>query len=175
MQSGRLEDMLSRLASHALDILLSNVQVPGDEERPFRTRLLARQAVGVIGKRTDRGGRFRLPDDLRDRPVLLPGQYSEIRSGFELLCEEWGVQPEILAEVDDMAMLRLLARDSDAFAILPKVVVRDEISSGELFEYATLPGLHENFYAISVRRHYQSPLMKELLARPSDDFFNPVE
>lgn len=175
MQSGRLEDMLSRLASHALDILLSNVQVPGDEERPFRTRLLARQAVGVIGKRTDRGGRFRLPDDLRDRPVLLPGQYSEIRSGFELLCEEWGVQPEILAEVDDMAMLRLLARDSDAFAILPKVVVRDEISSGELFEYATLPGLHENFYAISVRRHYQSSLMKELLARPSDDFFNPVE
>jgi LysR family transcriptional activator of nhaA len=36
------------------------------------------------------------------------------------------------AEVDDMAMLRLLARDSGWLALLPEVVVQDELRGGVL-------------------------------------------
>jgi len=176
MQSGRLEDMLSRLAAHSIDLLLSNVPVPGDEEHPWRSRLVARQAVSVIGHpRTSGRQRFRLPEDLKDRPVLLPGGSSEVRSGFELLCEQWDVHPHVLAEVDDMAMLRLIARDSDALSILPKVVVRDEINNGDLVELATLPGVYEHFYAISVERHFKSPILQELLSRPAEEYLNPIE
>ncbi len=176
MQSGRLEDMLSRLAAHSIDLLLSNVPVPGDEEHPWRSRLVARQAVSVIGHPRSSGRkRFRLPEDLKDRPVLVPGSSSEVRSGFELLCEQWDVHPHVLAEVDDMAMLRLITRDSDALSILPKIVVRDEINSGDLVELATLPGVYEHFYAISVERHFKSPILQELLSRPAQDYLNPVE
>ena len=72
-----------------------------------------------------------------------------------------------------MAMLRLLVRDSDALAILPKVVVRDEIKAGLLEEYAVLPDVHENFYAISIKRQFESPLVKELLTRPESQMLAP--
>ena len=177
MQAGRLEDMLSRLAAHSIDLLLSNVAVQGDEEHSWRSRLVARQAASVIGKAgpIGRRKRFRLPQDLKDRPVLVPGPTSEVRSGFELLCQQWDVHPHVLAEVDDMAMLRLIARDSDALAILPKVVVRDEIKNGDLVELATLPGVYEHFYAISVQRHFNSPILQELLSRPAEEYLNPGE
>ena len=68
-----------------------------------------------------------------------------------------------------MALLRLLARDADGVALLPTVVVQDELRSGQLVEYGVIPDLHENFYAISVQRHFESPLLKALLMQPEAD------
>jgi LysR family transcriptional activator of nhaA len=61
-------------------------------------------------------------------------------------------------------MLRLLARDSGSLAVLPQVVVRDEIESGALVEYLSLPNAFESFYAITVRRSFQPLALSELLA-----------
>ena len=74
-----------------------------------------------------------------------------------------------------MALLRLLARDSDAIALLPPVVVQDELSSGRLVEYAVVPDLHENFYGVTVQRHYEPPLVHELLARSERDILQPPQ
>lgn len=171
MQSGRLEDLLSGLGTHSLDLVLSNQPVRGDDEHPWRCRRIARQKVAVIGK-AGRRKAFRIPDDLRDAPLLIPGIGSDFRSAFDLMCEQWNLRPRIRAEVDDMAMMRLLVRDSDVLAILPKVVVRDEIEAGILKEYAVLPGVYENFYAIGVQRQFTPPLLKELLARSEEEVLN---
>jgi len=62
-----------------------------------------------------------------------------------------------------MALLRLLARDSDSVALLPAVVVQDELRSGLLVQYAVLPDLHESFSGISMERRFEAPLLKALL------------
>jgi LysR family transcriptional activator of nhaA len=119
----------------------------------------------LVGRPRRTRASFRIPEDLRDVQLLLPGASSEIRAGFDLVCEQYDLRPNVLAEVDDMAMLRLLARDTDAVALLPSVVVRDELREGRLQEYCAVPGLFEHFYAISVKRHFENPLVKGLLAR----------
>ena len=50
-----------------------------------------------------------------------------------------------------------------------QVVVRDELLSGALQEYAVIPHLFESFYAITVQRHFEPPLLKELLQRDEAD------
>jgi LysR family transcriptional regulator, transcriptional activator of nhaA len=140
--------------------------VHGDAERPWRCRRIARQPVSLVGKPRTAKKAFRFPAELAEVPLLLPGRDTDIRAGFDLLCEQLGIRYRLLAEVDDMAMLRLLARDSDAVALLPTVVVQDELRSGRLAEYVVVPQLHENFYAITVQRHFERPLLKALLARP---------
>ena len=132
LQSGRLDDLLTALASHSLDLVLSNVAVRGDAENPWRCRRIARQQVSVMGRPGQ--AEFRFPAGLRDTPLVVPGEHSDIRSAFDLLCEQHDIRPKIHAEVDDMAMLRLLARDSGVAAVLPKVVVRDEVAGGSLVE-----------------------------------------
>lgn len=164
LQSGRMEDLLRRLETHALDLVLSNVAVRGDHDHPWRSRRIARQRVSVVGKPRS-GRRFRLPQDLHDVELVLPASGSDIRTSFDMLCEQWGLRPHIRAEVDDMALLRLLARDTDALAVLPRVVVRDEIFAGVLCEHTVLPDVYEAFYAISVRRHFASPVLQSLLDR----------
>ena len=65
-----------------------------------------------------------------------------------------------------MALLRLLTRDTNAIALIPRVVVQDELASGALVERCQVPDLFESFYAITVRRRFAPPLLKTLLAQP---------
>ncbi len=166
LQSGGLADLLTRLRVHTLDLVLSNKRVHGSADEPWRCRRIAHQPVSLVGRPSMRRRAFRFPEDLAALPLLLPGRDSEIRAGFDLLCEQLGVRYTLKAEVDDMALLRLLARDAGAIALVPSVVVRDELKNGVLVEHAVVPDLVENFYAISVPRHFAPPLLRELLARP---------
>jgi LysR substrate binding domain. len=71
----------------------------------------------------------------------------------------------MVCEADDMAMLRLLVCQVDGIALLPPVVVKEELAEKELFELCQVPDLHELFHAITVSRRYQSPYVEELLQR----------
>jgi LysR family transcriptional activator of nhaA len=100
---------------------------------------------------------------LSDASLLLPSIESEIRTAFDFLLEQADIRPRVIAEVDDMAMLRLLARDSGHLALVPPVVVLDELSNGVLIERCRIPDLRERFYAIIPRRRFPNAIIRELL------------
>lgn len=163
LESGSLDDLLPKLASHGLDLVLSN-RIPGAvAHESWRVRRIARQGVSLVGRKRRRS--FRFPQDLSTASLVIPGSPSEIRSAFDALCEQLDVQPRVLAEVDDMAMIRLLARDTEAVALVPSIVVRDELRARTLHEYCVVPGLFETFYAITVERRFRHPLLRRILGR----------
>lgn len=173
LQSGSLGELLTRLSVHGLDLVLSNRSVTGDAQHPFRCRRIARQPVSLVGKPRPASRPFRFPAEIEEHPLILPGRDSDIRSGFDSFCEQNGLRYRVAAEVDDMAMLRLLARDCDGVALIPTVVVQDELRSGRLAEYCVVPQLSESFYAITVKRRFAPPLLKTLLQRSEADVLGP--
>ena len=165
LQSGSLDELLERLRLHKIDVVLSNKPVVSGADRPWRCKKLSRQAVCLIGPRRAVRRRFKLPEDLRGKRLVLPGPSSDVRTQFDLWCERERLAIEVAAEVDDMAMLRLLARDSGAIALLPEVVVQDELSNGILERYCVVPNVFEDFYAITAYRHSPSLLVQKMLER----------
>ncbi|MCU0682091.1 MAG: LysR family transcriptional regulator [Polyangiaceae bacterium] len=166
--SGSFDELLALLSAHALDVVLSNRAVPRDDAASaLRCRRVARQGVSLVGR--SRSKPFRFPADVAGVPLLLPGVGSEVRTAFDALCAQLDVRVRALAEVDDMALLRLLARDARAVALLPSIVVRDELRSGALQAYCVVPGVYETFYAVTIERQHQHPLLKPLLARGEDE------
>lgn len=165
IESGSLEELVQRLGVHKLDVVLSNRAPASGAEDALHVRRVSRQPVCLIGPPQQDGREFAFPRDLERVRLLLPGHNSDIRSQFDVLCEELALDLDIFAEVDDMAMLRLLARDSGSVALLPPVVVQDELLSGALEEYCVVPDVYENFYAITAERQFQPALLSELLER----------
>jgi LysR family transcriptional activator of nhaA len=92
---------------------------------------------------------------------------SDIRVAFDRELARHGIEPIVLAEVDDMAMLRLLARESDGVTLVPPIVVRDELASGILVEHCLIPNVNEHFYAITQPRRFPNPLLVEVLSQAS--------
>jgi LysR family transcriptional regulator, transcriptional activator of nhaA len=86
-----------------------------------------------------------------------------MRTDFDALANRLGISPQIAAEVDDMAMMRLLVREGAGLGVLPPIVVRDELAAGTLVELANLPQIREQFFAITVARRFPNPLLAGLL------------
>jgi len=167
LESGGLRELLIHLGAHQLDLVLANESVPRDRASGWHSTLLAEQPVSLVSARP-RGRRpvaLDFPGGLQGQSLLLPGSHSALRSAFDLLLQQAGVEVQVLAEVDDMAMLRLLARDTGALTLVPAVVVQDELAAGKLVERCRVPQLSERFFAITAQRRHPHPLLKDLLVR----------
>ena len=165
LRSGRLRDLLVLLHAHQVDLVLSNQPARRDAETPWHSHLLAELPVSLVGAPVWQRQRRRFPDDFGSVPLILPSQESNTRAGFDLLLAASGIRPRIIAEVDDMATLRLLAREGEGLALVPPVVVRDEIEAGTLIEMHRLTQVRETFYAITPSRRFPNPLVAELVGR----------
>jgi len=163
VRSGNIRDLLVQMEAHTIDIVLSNSAASRDANSSFRNHLLDEQPVSLVGRPRLDCRKFRFPEDLRTEPILLPSLDSDIRIAFDHVMERAGIWPIIVAEVDDMAMLRLLARERGGVTLVPPIVVRDELETGVLVEYCRIPEVTETFYAIVQKRLFPNRLLADLL------------
>ena len=163
LRSGTASALMRGLESLNLDIILLNQAPPADALTKFVVNRLDEQPVSLVGAPERLENARDLRDLLSRQPVLLPNRESSIRTGFDALTDRLGLQPQIAAEVDDMAMLRLLARENVGLALVPPIVVRDELASVVLSESPFDLGIAEAFFAVRLERRFPNPLLKDLL------------
>ena len=163
LRSGGLADLFQALEALRLDMVLVNQAPARDSVTPWVSHAIAEQRVSLVGtpERVGNGGALR--DLLEQQPIVLPSLDTGVRTGFDALADRLEVRPQIAAEVDDMAMMRLMAREDIGLAVVPPIVVRDELASGRLVEATELPGISETFYAVTLARRFPNPLVRELL------------
>jgi len=162
--SGSGATLLPRLAALALDVVLSTEPHDAAAYPDLTAARIAAQPVALIGT----PGRVRGRDAgwlFAHQPLIVPTE-SSIRTGFDALCARLGIVPRIAAEVDDMAMVRLLARQDVGVALAPPVVMADEIGAGVLMQVPGDLGIVETFYAITATRSFPHPAMAQLI-RPA--------
>ena len=162
IHSSSFEDLLSRLREHKLDVVLANRPAINDQDRDWRSVQISQQSVSLIGGKKLLARKFKFPQDLEHLPIALPARGCGIRSEFDAMLDSKNIKLKIVAEVDDMAMLRLIAREEYCMVLVPPVVVIDELASKTLFEHFTFPNIKESFYAITLKRQFPSPIIKKL-------------
>lgn len=164
IHSNGFNTLLQDLEAHRIDVILANMMPPPrDSSTPWIPHRIAEQPVSLIGH-PDRVARARdLKTLLLREPLILPTIETGIRTSFDAVVNRLDIQPRIVAEVDDMAMLRLLVRENLGLAVVPPIVVRDEIAAGLLKEAGPDLGITESFYAIVLSRRFPNPLLATVL------------
>ena len=162
LRSGSAPELYAALDALNLDVVLTNSPPPRDAISPYVAQKLADQTVGLFGTKDMVKTSDTLDTLVAQHPLILPTRETQIREAFDALLRRVRATPKIAAEVDDMAMIRLLARQGVGLAVVPPIVVQDELQRGELKQAAMLD-LHEVFYAVTLERRYPNPLLGELL------------
>ncbi len=176
LRAGSARELYAALADLSLDVVLTNRPPARDAGQPFVSHRIAAQQVGLFGTPAHLAGLGRGdPVGLRDVPLILPTPDSALRADFDAWADRAGLRPQIAAEVDDAAMMRLLARDGLGLALVPPIVVQDELAAGSL-EPAPIPlGITETFHAVTVARRFPNPLLREVLDTAADRLSNPAQ
>jgi len=164
LRSGSQPELLRGLEAMALDVVLTNLAPARDAASRYLIQRIDEQPVSLIGTPERLGT---APRELRDLlskiPLILPTPETALRAGFDALIARLDISPQIAAEADDMAMLRLLVREDAGLAVIPPIVVRDELHTGRLSEAARLDGITETFLAVTLERRFPNPLLADLL------------
>ncbi len=165
VSSASLADLLAQLESHRIDAALTNTAPTREAGTPWVSHLISKQPVGLIGPADFKDDGRPLKDLLSREPLFIPSPDSNIRLAFDALIERMGIAVDIKAEVNDMTMLRLFAREAKGLAIVPPIVVRDELEQGILREIREFPEIQESFYAVVLKRRFPNPLLDVLLKK----------
>jgi LysR family transcriptional activator of nhaA len=169
LRSGTQASLLRGLEALSLDVVLTNLSPARDAASPYLVTRIDDQPVSLVGSSArNPGSGASLEELIAAHPLILPTPETSLRAGFDamidrLALDREGVVPRIAAEADDMAMMRLLTRADIGVAVIPPIVVRDELKAGTLVELHRLPGLTEIFWAVTIRRRFPNPLLKEVV------------
>ncbi|MFT4769847.1 MAG: LysR family transcriptional activator of nhaA [Glaciecola sp.] len=163
VRSDGLPVLLKELEDLRLDVLLVNTPPTMSHDIPWLTHLIDEQPVSIVGSPARVKADANIKELLTTQPLILPSEASSIRNNFDAWLDRNGIRPKIVAEVDDMAMIRLLARANHGIAVVPPIVVRDELDSGLLVEAKHFDALTESFYAITLKRRFDNPWVRALL------------
>lgn len=154
----RSDRLLAALATHELDLVISDSPVPPTVHVKAYNHLLGECGVSIFGtaalaKKLRKG----FPGSLQGAPMLLPGEGTLLRRQLEDWFLTAGHRPTIVGEFDDSALLKVFG-ENGAGVFAGPTVIEDEIQT----QYRVVPigrieSIREKFYAISFERRLKHP------------------
>jgi LysR family transcriptional activator of nhaA len=166
------ENLLVRLASHELDLVIADAPVsPGSRVRAF-SHLLGETSVSLFGtKELARAHRRGFPQSLDNAPMLLPLEHLTLRRSLDQWFDHLGIKPRVVAEFEDGALLNVFGRDGVGIFPAPTVIEREVSRQYGVVPLGLAEGVGERYYAISVERRLKHPAVVAITETARADMF----
>ena len=149
---------MGELAAHTIDVVLADA--PAGAGTPVRT---FSHPLGECGSSffaaPDLARRYRrgFPDSLDGVPALVPGSGSTFRRSLDEWFQSHDIRPEIIAELDDLALASVLGETGLGVLAAPDVIEKELRARYGLRLVGRAKDLRQRFFAISVERKIKNP------------------
>jgi LysR family transcriptional regulator, transcriptional activator of nhaA len=172
-RENRPQQLMVELATHTLDVVLSDAPVgPEANVRAFN-HLLGECDVTVYGAASI-AGRYRngFPGSLDGAPFLLPGEGSALRRTLEHWFESAGIRPDVVGEIQDSALLKVFG--GAGLGLFASATVIDEQVRRQfgVRPVGRLEQVRERFYVITVERRLKNPAVVAISDAAREKLFN---
>lgn len=157
-REGKLEPLLAELATHKLDIVLSDSPLPAQINIRGYSHFLGQSSLSFFA-RQDLLQRYPgdFPQCLNGAPFLLPGRDAAMRARLLQWFEQQNIQPQIMGEFDDSALMKAFGEAGVGFFAMPDVISDRVERDYQLLKVGHTEHLCEQFYAISAQRKLTHP------------------
>ena len=154
----KLERLLADLAIQRLDLVISDSPMPSHLDIKGYSQKLGECGISCFAtaELAQRYGTD-FPHCLHGAPLLIPGQETVVRNRLQRWFAEQKIQPRIVGEFDDSALMQAFGQSGSGIFIGPSVIA-DEVRRQYGVELiGQTDAVMESFYAISVERKVKHP------------------
>ncbi len=165
---GKLNRLLSDLALHKLDLVISDSPAPTTLEFKVYTHKLGEcgmsmLATPLLAKKYKQS----FPASLTDAPCLLPTEHTAVRRSLDIWMDDNDIFPDIIAEFEDSALLKVFGQAGEGIFPVPTAIegiVRNQYGVDLV---GRIPEVLDKFYAISAEKrvHHDATLLVVKQAR----------
>ncbi len=169
---GTPENLLPALAAHNVDVVLSDAPIPARISVRAYNHHLGRCGVTFMAS-LELADRLRegFPQSLDRAPVLLPTEDAVVRSELDRWFHRHGVQPLVVAEFEDSALLKTFGQAGVGFFAIPSVITAEVRRQYDVHSVGQTEDIAENFYAISMERRVRHAGVVAICERARSELF----
>jgi len=158
LREGRMDPLLADLAIHAVDVVLSDAPVPPTVRIKVFSHLLGECGVTIFGTPAlFEAHRRRFPVSLDGAPFLLPMEGTTLRRSLDSWFGELEIRPNMVAEIEDSAVLKVFGQAGVGLFAAPTAVEREVRRQYGVRVVGRVEAIRERFYAISAERRIRHP------------------
>jgi LysR family transcriptional activator of nhaA len=167
-----LDHLLTELAAHRLDIVLSESPTPPTANLRAYNHLLGESNVSIFGT-ADLARRFcrGFPQSLDGAPFLLPSQKTTLRRSLEQWFDSQGIRPVVKGDFEDSALLKVFGQAGHGLFVAPTVIEGEVRRQYGVRLIGRLESVRERYYAISVERKLKHPAVVAISERAREKLF----
>ncbi len=165
-------ELLVQLAVHRLDVVLADEPAPSSPNLRAFNHPLGDCGVSFLATRrlaSTATGRF--PRRLDGMPLLLPTHGSALRRSLDQWRIATEVQPRVVAEYDDGALMKIAAADGLGVLPIATVAEREAVRRYGLVVLGRAEECRQSFYAISAERRLTDPAVVAITAGARESLF----
>ena len=158
VREARPEELLSRLAVHELDIVLTDAPLPPALKMRAFQHLIGESEVQIFGA-TKLATKYRrgFPQSLQGAPFLLPAEHTALRLSLNAWFHRHGIRPRIVGEFEDTALVKTFGEAGVGLFAAPAAVAEPIRRQYRTPLVGTLTGAVERFYALTLERRITHP------------------
>jgi LysR family transcriptional activator of nhaA len=155
---GHPDDLVAQLATHALDVVISDTPAAAHVRVKVFSHLLGESdltffAGPVLAARLRRD----FPRSLDAAPVMLPTRNTALRRSLEQWFESQGLHPIVTGEFEDPALLTAFGASGRAAFPAPSAIRREICRNHRVSVVGRAAAIRERYFAISVERRIKHP------------------
>lgn len=155
---GKFPELLSQLALHRIDLVIA--------DEPMSRRMSIKAFNHALGStsmsffcapalRTRLVGPF--PKCLHGMPMLIQGASASVRQQLEGWLTRHQIQPRVIGEFDDGALMTAFGREGRGIFMAPSVLEAETMAQFDVEVIGRSDELVEEFFAVSVQRRITHP------------------
>ena len=158
LHEGKTNDLMAALALQEYDMVLTDAPLSGKVRVKAFNHSLGDCGIGFFAEPTlSRRHRKGFPKSLDGAPMLLPSWSSALRHSLDRWFYSIDVRPEVVAEIEDTALMKVFGQHGTGIFAAP-IVVADEIRKRHgVHLVGRTDAVREYFYAITVERRITHP------------------
>ncbi len=159
---GKSQELLDSIEAHRIDLFLTNTLPTGESSRFFHRRI-ARLPLWIVGDRSFIHLKKGFPASLNGKPFILPTADSSVRQEINSFFKKYDVNPDVLAEAQDVMVQKLLALRGVGITVVPEFAIREYLANKTLFLLGPLADAYEDLYLVSATRRIENRVASRLM------------
>jgi LysR family transcriptional activator of nhaA len=171
-REGRPERLLAELATHEIDVVVSGSPAPAGSGIKVWSHLLGECGVSFFAAPALGMSRRGFPRSLDGAPIVLPTANAVLRQALEEWFDRLKLRPNVVAEVEDSALLKALGQAGWGVFAAPTALVDSVQEQYGVSVIGTTEEVRERFYAITAERKIKNPAVVAILGRAREQLFS---
>lgn len=167
-----MPELLARLAACHLDVVLADEPAPGSLPIPLHNHLLGECGMSFCAlPKMATALRRNFPASLHGAPILLPAGTCAWRRSLEQWFRENSINPRLVGEFDDAALMKAMAGDGLGCCPVPDVVVDEAVKHFGFRVFGHAPECRLRYYAITAERRLVHPAVVAITEKARSNMF----